>query len=276
MYTALTIGPLIEKNFSGVVHSTFERTANLLTETKLLYTITRQDVPELPSGIRVDVPRNFSFEKSISVGNSMGCRAGILRIGKSTLQIDLRTAPTFNAQIMPATTISLDVIWAAWQLTLKKAPLALLTAGNSPVIGQKNLLGLLSTSASRETLTRFIGRGPGLTPAGDDFIVGFLAGNSAMTNSLIKLEPAPSSTNDISFAALSEACQGYFSAPILALVESLRVGQSAKIENAVTENLAIGDTSGMAGTLGVLLGALSVHYKDSAAEIDTAIKKLFS
>jgi hypothetical protein len=276
LYTALTIGPLIEKNFSGTVHSTFERTANLITETKSLYTITRQDVPELPSGIRIDAPSHFSFEKNLSVGNSVGCRAGILRIVKSALQIDLRKAPTFNAQITPAIAISLDVIWTAWQILLEKAPLAILTTGKSPVIGQKNLLNLLLSNASPEILTRFIGRGPGLTPAGDDFIVGFLAGNSAVNGSLIEVGLTQSATNDISFAVLSEACQGYFSAPLLTLVESLRVGRTAKIEAAIIENLAIGDTSGMAGTLGLLFGVLSFHYKANTAEIEAAIKQLYS
>jgi hypothetical protein len=276
LYTALTIGPLIEKNFSGIVHSTFERTANLLTEMKSLYVITRLDVAELPSGIRIDVPKNFSFEKSISVGNNIGCRAGILRIGKSALQIDLRKALTFSAQIAPATTINLDAIWVAWQLLVEKAPLAILTTGNSPVIGQRILQDLLLTNDSPKTLSHLIGRGPGLTPAGDDFIVGFLAGSSAMNGSLSKLEITQTATNDISFAALSEAVQGYFSAPLLTLIESLRLGQTAKIEAAVTVNLAIGNTSGMAGTLGVLFGALSFQYENNSAEINAAIKQLFS
>jgi hypothetical protein len=276
LYTALTIGPLVEKNFSGIVHSTFERTANLLTETKSLYTITRLDVAELPSGIRVDLPKSFSFEKNIAVGNNFGCRAGILRIGKSAFQIDLRKAPTFSAQIAPAAAINLDAIWLAWQLLIEKAPLAILTTGKSLVIGHEILRDSLFANVSAKTLAHLIGRGPGLTPAGDDFIVGFLAGNSAMRGSLIKLEITQTATNDISFAALSEACQGYFSAPILTLIESLRLGQTVKIEAAVTENLAIGETSGMAGTLGVLFGALSFQYEDNSAEINAAIKQLFS
>jgi len=220
-----SVGPLIDRNCSGAVHSTFERTANLQTNSGLLYTVTRPDVPELPSGIRTELPAHFSFEENIAVGERFGCRAEILRIGKSGLQLDLRDAPTSNAQITQTTPVSLTTIWLAWRYLLENAPLAELISGIAPIFTEDSLISLLSADDAQDILTSYFGRGPGLTPAGDDFIVGFIASNHARANNLAPQLDA-NATNDISFAALSEASQGYFSAAILNLIESLQSGQS--------------------------------------------------
>jgi len=276
LYKALSVGPLVTHDFSATVHSSFERTVNLQTDTGLLFTITRADVPNLPSGIRADLPIDFSFERHVTIGEVFACRAGILRAGNTNLKINLRSAPVSNAQITLTTSVKLTAIWIAWQHLIDNAPINILTGGSTPIIGKKFLLELLSTKNASDTLAPLIGRGPGLTPAGDDFVVGFLAGNAATSNDGIDLKLNSSTTNDISLAALSEAHRGYFSAPILTLIESIHHGQSKGIEIAVADNLAIGATSGMAGALGVLMGLFQDYSDEDSAEIEAKIRLLFS
>ncbi len=113
-----------------------------------------------------------------------------------------------------------------------------------------------------------IGLGPGLTPSGDDFLVGYVAGlwstigNSAsrmrfLTTLGAELSKAAQNTNEISCAYLRSAIEGHVSEPIATLAQQLKqTHHMGSVRAATQAALQIGHTSGAGGVLGLLLGCL--------------------
>lgn len=108
-----------------------------------------------------------------------------------------------------------------------------------------------------------IGLGPGLTPAGDDFLVGFLAGLTL--GSLATTVPAPflselnaiidkaaDQTTRLSGAWLRCATRGQFGETWHNLAHALQSGQRQKIEQAAHHILSTGATSGVDAMTGLL------------------------
>jgi hypothetical protein len=116
---------------------------------------------------------------------------------------------------------------------------------------------------------RLIGLGPGLTPSGDDFIVGYLAGlwsTAGSDPSRVRfmsslgawLSRAAAGTNAISCTYIKSAINGNVSEPIATLAQ--RFGQSNSMDSvreATRTALQVGNTSGADGVLGLLLGCLA-------------------
>jgi hypothetical protein len=110
---------------------------------------------------------------------------------------------------------------------------------------------------------KMIGLGPGVTPSGDDFLVGFLAGlwSTAGTDrgplSFIcsfgnALMEVAKQTNEISRTYLYHAVRGQFSSSLSVFLEAIATGQD--VEQAVQETMAVGHSSGMDSVTGLLIG----------------------
>ncbi|MBH0197507.1 MAG: DUF2877 domain-containing protein, partial [Nitrospira sp.] len=111
-----------------------------------------------------------------------------------------------------------------------------------------------------------IGLGPGLTPAGDDFLVGYLAGLWSTANSDTArlrfmasigawLSEAASQTNVISQASIQSVVRGNASEPIARLAEQLDRADTIDSVRAETQAaLQVGHSSGTDGVTGLLFG----------------------
>lgn len=111
-------------------------------------------------------------------------------------------------------------------------------------------------------LESLLGLGPGLTPSGDDFIVGALVAlhllgcgelRDALWRSLRAL--APESTNEISGAHLSAAARGFASAALHDILNDVLAGNADRLDARIRAIDAIGHTSGwdaLAGAVAVL------------------------
>jgi len=93
------------------------------------------------------------------------------------------------------------------------------------------------------------GLGGGLTPAGDDFLVGAMVGawlGHPAPGHLCRVlvEAAAPRTTTLSAAFLGVAARGECSAPWHALLTALSTGRESDIETALQEVLAHGATSG--------------------------------
>ena len=108
-----------------------------------------------------------------------------------------------------------------------------------------------------------IGLGPGLTPAGDDFLVGFLAGLtlgppatvvSAPSLSELRtcIDKAADQTTRLSGAWLRCAAHGQFGETWHSLAHALQSGQRKKIDQAAHHILSTGATSGVDAMTGLL------------------------
>lgn len=110
-----------------------------------------------------------------------------------------------------------------------------------------------------------IGRGPGLTPSGDDMLTGMLAVLCAARKPLhLFLPPADKLalfTTAVSCSYLNSARLGEFSTPVLSVIRGLQTGRDAN--RALHHLLAVGHTSGADTILGIALAQRWLHRADS-------------
>lgn len=99
-----------------------------------------------------------------------------------------------------------------------------------------------------------IGLGGGLTPAGDDLLLGLLAARWLRGAPPLPLPPLDGTTTTLSAAFLREAARGHFAAPWHRLRTALATDDEAAVRGATLALLAQGATSGADALGGFLLG----------------------
>jgi hypothetical protein len=119
-------------------------------------------------------------------------------------------------------------------------------------------LGELSDGDPASVVPRLVGRGPGLTPSGDDVLAGFLIGARAFGLDVAvlrraALRSAPAATTALSAALLWHAARGECIDEVVGLAAALQ-GRGAP-EPALSGLLAVGHTSGAALALGLIAAA---------------------
>jgi len=269
------------RGFAAEVHSAFPSAANLrLFRRRLLLTLVTIGEADLPQGIRVDTPEGFSFEE-LRQGERVTCRNGILHCEQAPLTIDLRPARRWKCDL-PALTADMKepTSLAAWQLVKNMLEERQFTAGNWLTAGfvaathriSERVPELVEATrrydldAAVAAFVALFGLGPGLTPGGDDFLVGFLAGLwcaaggrteraqflSGLGKAVIHLSRR---TNDISRTYLVHAARGQVSSCLVALANAICRGDRSDhlIETAVAA-LQVGHSSGMESVSGLLQG----------------------
>ena len=275
--TALTSGveaPTI--CFSGVIHSIFHHACNLSLERDTLLTLVSSEKGNLSQGIRLETPPTFTFPEQLRVGQPFACRGGILRISGSELSIDLRTASLWHIDLKELridlrkrnTAHAWAVAWLEWGKHLRRDGISTMIAA----VSLPRLIDATRTLQVDDAITAIrplIGLGPGLTPSGDDFIVGYLAGlwsTAGNDSSRLRfmsslgtwLSQAAADTNAISRTYIKSAINGNVSEPIATLAQ--RFGQANSMDNvreASRTALLVGHTSGTDGVLGLLLGCIA-------------------
>ena len=134
----------------------------------------------------------------------------------------------------------------------------------------KNISALLAAQTppfrgNADSLVRsLIGRGPGLTPMGDDILAGLLAAPGLIAPArpssralAFQITRHLHTTNDISRQMLSDAAQGLFIGPIVSVMSAL-YGNGC-IDKSSHDLWSIGGTSGGAMFLGLLAGVACVE-----------------
>lgn len=266
---------LLQKDSIGNIHSVYRKTINLqlaghlfalqdcqsvLSPVSLITSLSAEEINHL--GVRTDM------NVIISRGTITIPQISDLTFSFSDAAIqDLRLAPASGE---PATLISL--IQSALDLSEGNGFSGIFrsSAGSEslfdPVLEYaKRQINLCSScllegriEAAAEALRKMVGLGIGLTPSGDDFLCGVLAGirlygreSSSFYASLEKeLESHLTDTNDISRTFLVCAMQGQFSLPVIQLT-------AKKVPLDILEEFSqIGHSSGL-DTLCGLLYALS-------------------
>jgi hypothetical protein len=288
---ALTLGYAVPVgNFDAAIHSVFHSALNLRPrdEDRLL-TLVVSSEPDLPQGIRLDTPDGFSF-KNFLIGESTTCRDGILYFEKGLLTVPLNGARRWDSDLSklevdtskPSVSSALNFVWDMLnqrQRRLNADIIAdeLFSPGESamakpiPSKAGKALRELINAAqnfdqtgiSAAETV---IGLGSGLTPSGDDLLVGFMAGlwctvqnkskRTLFISELGKTITALSSrTNDISRTYLYHAAYGHASSRLIALIESINNGKiTERLLEMAESAMQTGSTSGMDVVTGLLVG----------------------
>jgi Protein of unknown function (DUF2877) len=288
--SALSIGYAIPYvDFNATIHSVFRTALNLRpADSDLLLTLVVSSEADLPQGIRLGTPDDFSFEQ-LCVGKDVFYRNCSLVFEKSTLVVELSQGKRWQCNL-PALSIDLtnpavrDAWMFVWQLLSERqvrwgaefiAQCLLDTAGStqSAISLRTGEAVRLLIEATRNfqlddpsALTRLIGLGTGLTPCGDDFLIGYLAGLwstvrgfverrrfvSQLGQAVIRLSGR---TNDISRTYLHHAAWGQVSSRLDFLARAISTPESPGQLMLATESaMQSGHTSGMDAVTGLLFG----------------------
>lgn len=122
----------------------------------------------------------------------------------------------------------------------------------------EELASFFEKNSDESIIKYFLGRGRGLTPSGDDFIVGIMGVFSCYKVFMEPMEKLSNFinkfgneyTNDISLSFLESASQGLFSRNILNILSNIENEKEVKIE--IDNLLYYGETSGVDLLLGII------------------------
>ena len=276
-------------SFTGKVHSVFRSTVNLILNDGELITLrASNDKQQLPGAISFSAPLGFDFSHHVKHGTNICCRGGILRLSESDLTFDLRLAQNIklekNYYSSVNTNIKNDESWQiAWNFLINnRGSAGLILAINKiePVTpfdvalvsrAQECIPLLLSAVRknniviTKKAASRLVGAGPGLTPSGDDFLVGFLTGaqHTFQNKEQIKcinflgsyLSKQVGNSVDISCAYLKHAASGYTIKSLKDLTKLIiNDTYRTKIINSINIVLRFGHSSGSDTVFGLLCG----------------------
>ena len=291
-YTAVTIDQnLVGKSWVGKVESVFNAVCNVTLQNNEVLVFADTNLPMMPNGIAIN-----SFKPSVITGLQTGqrleCNGHSVNFGSSN-SIYIRDARCWIGKVACSgpndTKEQLHARWIQLADQVRKSipnVLRRLTWHPWFISGPlftdttvKTIMSLASHHAphsdSEKLLTHMMGLGPGLTPSGDDFIVGYLAACHAFGGSCAQtkineigqfLRPKLQlMTTKISAHYLDKALQGEFVESISCLMSSffnhnnfIYIGD---IYNSIYKH---GHSSGLDCCFGVLVG--SAQYCDVASD----------
>lgn len=271
---AVSIGPMLDHEavVTGVVHSCFPHALNMIVGDDL-WTLLSVGKSDLPFGIRV-AAETFAGLR-IRQGDKVFVRGGFLAVGRQTVVVDFRAAPRWRVprprKLTPGMEERLAIV----------ARVAAAKAWRESKMTARDITAFLAHDAGTlaDKVARVIGRGPGLTPAGDDVLTGILAvltlpqadrhmhaARGTLTRLVRTLLPM---TSSLSGYLLQQATNGQFSKAVhdllFALVEAPSV---ADLMRAIGNVLAVGATSGADVCMGVVAASdrfLAMNVFEEAA-----------
>lgn len=292
-FNAVSIGVSVpQDDFDAVIQSVFDSSTNLrLMDKNRLITVLISDHYELPQGIRLDA--KDAPLQSLTVGVRATCRSRILRFDSSPLTIDLRNAPIWEARLShiditkPSTKQALSLVWKALNrgqrlkgtdliaedLLQSEKGSSLTRKLSQPVLELITATKHFDIQASAGAAQKMIGLGPGVTPSGDDILLGYLAGLWSVagdddqrfrfiSNFGKALLSLAKETNEISRTYLYHAIHGQFSSSLIKLVNAFMEGSEERLRVAAKNAMRVGHSSGMDSVTGLLIG-LAVWDSDS-------------
>ena len=268
-WLAESLGARVRRGGCGQVHSVFPRAVNLLGERGGLTALLAADARRVAHGVRLRAFRG-DFSRWFSVGAAFRWEGGDLYV-VSRFGVSIRIA-TGGAQVWHGRVQRAQSPFPGPHPTLSRTgrgtfrlPREGWGEGDSRAQRALNMRLLALREAYRNgdadaiahAVHGLIGLGPGLTPAGDDALIGWLAGIELLgadgRRSLLcqAVRERLARTTDVSRAHLEDALAGAFSEPLARFANALLRGR-AEAERALADLAAVGATSGLDAAAGVL------------------------
>jgi hypothetical protein len=169
----------------GRVHSVFGRACNLVTHEDLLVSLVTPSVGAGPVNVVLDVPDGADFrDEGLLVGQAVYRSGQLLRIGRMTVELDAAEA---WSPLLAKVRTTPEVLIVS--LALAESYAGPMPAGDSPILLRAmdarvadfaDAVARPDEDARCDAARALVGLGPGLTPAGDDFLAGYAAGLSML------------------------------------------------------------------------------------------------
>jgi hypothetical protein len=274
--------------FRARVHSVFERVVNIEHDSGELFSLACRGVDNAPSTAILDL-QGFG-EAGIAVGDVVAGDAQGMQIG-DRLSIALAAVSPWDCTLPPwpadvanlranlrSLPTRLECLGAAGGMLAPHAPASAFEAAANALLerhaaGVANALSRADFASACRHAKGMFGLGPGLTPSGDDFLVGLFAVLNIPGSPCLGwlgggaevLAGEGRSTNAISLAALSQAARGRVRESIAALIEHLLHGPPERLVIPLQRVLSIGSTSGTDIVTGIRCGLeLNVSHEGTA------------
>jgi hypothetical protein len=268
-----SIGYLVPRqDFAGRVHSVFVQACNVTCNDTLL-TLGASGLGDGPTTLRLARDAPGDLRDWFEVGERVHGRRGWLRTARVELRLSPANVwrPVEPCPLLPPSRIEVHLRSARLRLAhCRIAHASVLDREAAPVVAA---LGETCRRLDREQAARqvdaLIGWGEGLTPAGDDFLVGLIAGLDALVGSeerrrrfrsalAAALTCRTQRTSPIAAHHLRLAAGGHYTEPLVRLRHALLCADdSDAVDAALRCALAIGATSGAATVSGLLAGLLA-------------------
>ncbi|WP_316568818.1 DUF2877 domain-containing protein [Neobacillus sp. YIM B06451] len=267
-----------DSNFSGFIHSTFHRTANIKCyENDELYTIACNQIDNGPNTLVIEEERLDDIDLAINA--PVFAENARLTVGNQ-LVISIEKASLWESKL-PDFPANLEIFYNNLSkmkeyidLHGKGGGVKKRTQAQSPFEAELSKMleerifilceAILKKDISKATASaiRLIGLGSGLTPSGDDFLVGLFTVLNIPNSPIFEyrrladqvVRDATSLTNDISFMALKKASKGHVRESMNHLVKSIFTGGDEEFILSLNKVLSIGSTSGTDIALGIYYG----------------------
>ena len=284
------VGACVPALARGRVHSVFRRACNIQTCAGELLTLLASDLGNQPHGIRLAAP-GASLSERLRPGQDTFLEGGRLCVPAAGFTADFSRAAIWNGTLDAASTMLCDAgdpnkisqaLREMRAILCEHAPaqgIAILLkgfAGSLPALERalaarlmRILPALAHATRARESgavvaaAAGLVGLGTGLTPSGDDFIVGYLAAlrcqagreagiGALLRNTMVPLDRVIAHTHAISRQMLGDALDGRFAEHLIDVVCAIQgVGD---IVTATWQALQSGHSSGADTLCGLLFG----------------------
>lgn len=253
---AQNVANLLVERQTWRVHSVFTNGFNLENEEERIFIGTTKN-GQLPFAVHITTRDVTKLIAMIQANQTFQYEGGILFHQQSKLQITLTGATQYTSKrektaIQPNPSFLTHTLQSEKQTGLSFSIREWLTQPETA-----NLAKAISSTDSafiEQTLRYFIGRGSGLTPSGDDILLGILLvgqESAIFKEALARVIQTELLTTDISQTYLKYALQDQFSDTLLALYEAFQTGaETGKIIERIYQN---GHTSGIDTIAGVAL-----------------------
>ncbi len=260
------------------VHSVFARALNVALDGERLLTLAQRDADAAPDAIVVDLPSWAPF--AITPGADVQLASDRIDFG-DCFSVTLAHVRPWQGRL-PLYAHSDDVLrhhlpmaqrhvhkhgegiagTRAFSPDGSSVDRAMVAAVHYNTDGLCQALAHDDMPRARAHAERLLGLGPGLTPSGDDFLLGLLAalnlpGSPARACCSLGthvVEWAGKRTHLISAAALRHAANGRVRASVIGLCEALMHATAAQMLSALDQVMRIGSSSGSEIAAGVLAG----------------------
>lgn len=242
------------------VHSKYKNSFNIQDEGKQqLVVISTTDYPFMPNGIYLDACYFSTLLPTIKIGENVIWKAGCLHFYKNHLL--LNKAELYSSKMEITETLKLenlqnlnDYVAGLNKETGAAIFLSHFLTEENPFAKALQSLCMKKRSLANSSIGFLLGRGVGLTPSGDDMLVGHLAARKLLNEEdqivenriLTELSKEPAVTTDISKHYLLCALSNRFSSPVSELIETLTAKSSKEqVQKAVDNIMKVGHTSGL-------------------------------
>ncbi|MFD2116683.1 DUF2877 domain-containing protein [Paenibacillus yanchengensis] len=267
-----------ESDFYGEVHSLFKRTMNIrCLDSGVLYTVACRDLDNAPNTLIADFTNIHVFDIKLNMRVSSSMHRLYID-DRMVLSVELTEQwvcklpqfPVNYSKLKKNISVMKKYMHEFGQQGKRKRTEQLDHSFEKEVarlLQERSVVFVHELYAGREekavnAAQRLLGLGPGLTPSGDDFLVGFfgvihLPGGPLHSHTTLCckiLNQAAQYTNEISLAALQQAANGRVRECIVTLIDDLAYGTSEQVLTSLFDVLRIGSSSGMDIAMGIYSG----------------------